>query len=328
MAKIISSSSDWVPNQENVNVKGYRHGEYTFNKDVFQLLPKSKYLFHVSFGINSAAVSETALLDKHKNEINMLVKSVDLPKFKITTKSLHQYNRIKVVQIKHDLPTINIKFHDDNASIINHLWQNYYNYYYADLASASKVGAFDRNATKNKNYIITNYGLDNWSSGYFFNYIKIYQMARQEYMCHKLLNPIITELTSPQLSYSTDDPTEYSMNIAYEAVDYSYGNVKQGEPEGFGYPDHYDTSPSPLTTGSVDETISFFVGSSNNSTISTNTNTTSSSVESITVSGFPGSFSSITSSYTPDIGGMQDIIFPMQTNFEQTVATQRNFNET
>jgi hypothetical protein len=104
----------------------------------------------------------------------VLVKSADLPNYTLSVETLNQYNRKKNIQTSHKYNAINITFHDDNMGLINHLWQNYYSYYYADSIAATDPAAFKRNATKSSDYITTLYGLDNGSTLPFFNSIKIY----------------------------------------------------------------------------------------------------------------------------------------------------------
>jgi hypothetical protein len=226
-------------------LKDYRHAANLFAVDQFRLAPKQKFLFHVAFGINTAAVPNAQLVQRYGQEINMLVKNIELPNFQIQTDTLNQYNRKKVVQYQQQYQEIAVNFHDDNMGLINQLWQAYYSYYYADPKSTTVAGAFSRNATKKSNYIPTSYGYDNNSTAPFFNYIKIYQMARHEYVLYQLVNPMITSWNHNKLDYSATGTHDFSMRLKYEAVAYNVGAVTDGDPEGFGLT-HYDHTPSPL----------------------------------------------------------------------------------
>ena len=175
----------------------------------------------------------------------MLVKSCDLPSFTVTTETLNQYNRKKNVQLTHKYNPVTITFHDDNMGLIDQLWENYYNYYYADPSSAKDAGAYARNATKNFDYIKNAYGLNNGSQLTFFKYIKMYQMARHEYVEYTLHNPLITAWNHNKVAYADNATHEKTMSIAYEAVSFKTGKVTTGTPEGFGL-EHYDRTPSPL----------------------------------------------------------------------------------
>lgn len=244
--KFLSANSD-------VFLRDQQHASKLFADDGFRLAPKFGHLFHVAFNINPAALRNTELSQRHKNEINMLVKSVSLPKFTMAAETVNQYNRKKVVQTQHSFGETAVTFHDDNMGLINMLWQNYYSYYYADSISAKQPGAYNRVATKNANFIQNPYGLDNGSSVPFFNYITIYHMARHEYVAYKLHNPLIKSFDHKNVKYSGTSTThENSMSLLYEAVSYTSGVVNTDNVEGFGL-EHYDVTPSPLV-GSTEST--------------------------------------------------------------------------
>ena len=80
------------------NLGDFAHASRLFVDADMRLAPKVKFLYHVSFFINMAALKDVGFKMKHQNEINMLVKRADLPKFTITTETLNQYNRKKIVQ--------------------------------------------------------------------------------------------------------------------------------------------------------------------------------------------------------------------------------------
>lgn len=229
----------------NITLRDPQHAARVFTDDQFRLAPKHKFLFHVAFGINEGALKFIDLVQRHRNEINVLVKSCDLPSFTLNTETLNQYNRKKVIQSSHKFNPINITFHDDNMGLINQLWQNYYSYYYADPTSANDPGAYKRTATRGSSYINNTFGLDNGSTTPFFNYIKIYQMARHEYVSYTLHNPMITTWNHNKVDYSSSGTHENAMALAYEAVSYGAGEVIAGDPEGFGF-EHYDQTNSSL----------------------------------------------------------------------------------
>lgn len=228
------------------NLGDFQHAARMFVDDSFRLLPKSKFLFHVNFQINLQALKSLNFRYQHQNEIGMLVKSADLPKFTITSDTANQYNRKKVVQTKIDYQPISIKFHDDNLGVTRQLWENYYRYYYADGTSSTVFGSYNRNAMLNSNFIRMPYGLDNDSHVPFFSNITIFQMARKFWNSYTLVNPIITAWNHDSLDYSNSSPAEQTMTLAYEAVYYGNGRVQQNSPPGFGV-DHYDTIPSPIS---------------------------------------------------------------------------------
>ena len=322
-----------LKNTPGTILRDYQHAADLFNVDQFRLAPKHNFLFHVAFGINKSALKNPNLINSYGQEINMLVKSCDLPSFTMQTETLNQYNRKKVVQFQQKYTEIGIKFHDDNMGLINQLWQNYYSYYYADPTSANKQGAYARNATQSYNSISSHYGFDNGSTAPFFNYIKIYQMARHEYVMYQLWNPMITSWNYNKVDYSLPGVRELDMKIMYEAVSFSTGNVSAGTPEGFGLT-HYDTTPSPVQ-GTVSTSIPSFAGAGktaslapgilNNAinTVNTYQNTQRSSspmnplgivgiagATALAASVLPGAIRSGVSLVKSAVGGIQDVLFP------------------
>lgn len=309
----------FVPNQflytdSNVTLRDPQHAARMFTDDQFRLAPKHKFLFHVAFRINQAALREINLVQRHRNEINMLVKSCDLPSFTISSETLNQYNRKKVMQTTHKYNPININFHDDNMGVINELWQNYYSYYYADSTSASDPAAYKRNATKNYNYITTPFGLDNGSTNPFFESITIYQMARKEFVSYTLKNPIIGSWNHNKVDYSQGQGHDNTMQLLYEAVEYGRGNVVDGDPEGFGL-EHYDKTPSPLK-GSETASLSNFLSSSNASgnlvdflnQVATQVNTYQNTQEKQSL---PNVIAKATQNTSPKVSGLQGYEFPI-----------------
>jgi hypothetical protein len=319
----------------HVLLRDYQHASRMFASDQFRLAPKFDFQFHVAFNINPAALKTIDLSQRHGTEINMLVKKVGLPKFTISTEQVNQYNRKKQIQMQHKFEDIAITFHDDNMSLINQLWQNYYSYYYADSISSKTSGAYNRNATRNSNFITTAYGLDNGSTAPFFNYITIYQMARHEYVSYKLYNPIIKAFDHKELGYASNQVHEFTMGIAYEAVSYDMGNVSSETVEGFGI-EHYDLTPSPLQgLPQVDNTSPSFVAQQNvtNNAVESLSNTATSinsyqNTQTIPVTGVAGLLSSGT---VQTVGGIQDTTFPQSPNVPNsntTVATKINLGIT
>ena len=242
------------------NLADYQHAARMFVDDSFRLAPKQKFLYHVSFNINDkAAISLPNFNSTVTEELNMLVKSVDLPKYSITTTTKQQYNKKRKLQTRLDYDPITIVFHDDNYGITTAMWQLYYQYYFRDGTYRTKDGSGNVNNTVPMQYSRGSFysddekfnkyrfGLDNDSSYAFFNSIQIYQMARKRYTCYTLVNPLITAWQGDTLAYGNNDTAANQMTIEYETVFISRGPVQAGiAPKGFGGR-HYDRSPSPLS---------------------------------------------------------------------------------
>jgi len=266
----------------------FQHAARLYNSQSMRLAPKGKWMYHVVFNLNPAAVASGKFdIQKHGTAINMLVKSVDLPKFRITVDRPQQYNRKKAVQTKLEYENTNVVFHDDNFGLTTNLWAMYYGYYYGDSKHGASAGsstagalltglgnviagaipgsnglmgavksflgsaasgvpaAYQRNSTKGPTLNTFRYGLDNGSSVPFFSSIQIFQLARHQYQSYTLINPIITGWQHDALSSSTNEGTQNTMTLAYEAVIYGAGAVSRGNPKTFAT-EFYDNQPSPL----------------------------------------------------------------------------------
>jgi hypothetical protein len=309
----------------HILLRDARHASRMFASDQFRLAPKFDFQFHVAFNINPAALKTIDLSQRHRNEINMLVKKIGLPKFTVATEQVNQYNRKKQIQTQHKFEDIAITFHDDNMSLINQLWQNYYSYYYADSTSAKAPGAYNRNATRNSDFITTSYGLDNGSTAPFFNYITVYQMARHEYVSYKLHNPIIKTFDHKEVGYASKELHEFTMGIAYEAVSYEMGTVSSENVEGFGI-EHYDLTPSPLSgLAQVDNLSPSFVSQqnvTNNAPESLkNTATSINTYQNMQDKANVGTSGLLTTGTTQTISGLAGITFPQSPNVANSNTT-------
>jgi hypothetical protein len=312
-----------------ITLRSQQHAARLFVDDQFRLAPKLKFLFHVAFSINPAALKSIDLVQRHGTEIDMLVRKVDLPQYKVTTKQVNQYNRRKVIQTQHLTQEVNINFHDDNMGLINQLWQNYYSYYYADPTSAGSPGAYNRTATRSSDFINTPYGLDNGSTAPFFNYITIYQMARHEYVSYKLINPLITLFNHNKLSYDETTTHDFDMKLQYEAVEYNSGLVSDGI-EGFAQ-EHYDLTPSPLqgvpdATNASPSFVTQQAVTTNALDFLNNLSTTINGYQNTQVTANTGTVGISAPSTTTGLGGLQDIAFPQSSaaNLANTIATKIN----
>jgi len=306
-----------------------QHAARLFVDDQFRLAPKHKFLFHVAFNINPAALSDSSLIQRHRNEINMLVKSCDLPNFSVQSETLNQYNRKKNIQTMMKYNAINITFHDDNMGLVNYLWQNYYSYYYADPLVSTDPSAYNRTATKNGSFIKVPYGLDNGSTLPFFNYITIYQMARHEYVSYTLHTPLITAWNHNKLDSSATGVHDNSVTVAYEAVSYASGDVITGDPEGFGQ-EHYDTGSSSLqgTPLAGSQSPSFVNNNPTNpigiiNTITEQVSTYQNSQQKASPS-TPGIINAAVTPNATTVTGLQGVVFPKSNiaNTDTTVASQ------
>jgi len=228
------------------NMANWRHATRLFVDNNYALSPRTKFLFFVKFDINPEAAGATAWKTRHGEEVGMLVKSADLPKFNFDQVVKNQYNRKKIIYKQINYDPVNITLHDDNTGIVNALWALYYGTYVQDRLLPN--AAWSANHYRPSSQQMTNYryGLDNDVLDPFFNKIHIYTMSRRRYNGYTLINPRIQSWQHGNMAYAEGGTAESQMTLTYEAVQYSSGRVYRGSPNGFGNL-HYDLVPSPLS---------------------------------------------------------------------------------
>ena len=80
----------------------YAHAAKTFLTNGYEFAPRSKFLFHVYFTINTAYVPLLASAFNNQDiaTIGLMVKNVQLPNYQIDVEVMNQYNRKRLVQKK------------------------------------------------------------------------------------------------------------------------------------------------------------------------------------------------------------------------------------
>jgi hypothetical protein len=241
----------------DASMKDYQHANRLYVQNNYARAPKVNFLYFVNFNINQGVIIDPVWEQKRKNDVGLLVKRVDLPKFTIGTETLNQYNKKTIVQSKITYGNVAVEFHDDNSDITTDLWKNYYQYYYMDSVYGeikNKENYVEYSNTKyaDKAYA---YGLDNFQKIPFFESIDIFLMHKghgvADFTKITLVNPMIVDWTHDSLNQEEAGRTMTNkMTVAYESVIYRKGKIIKGRsPAGFA-PVYYDISPSPLGVGS------------------------------------------------------------------------------
>lgn len=274
-------------------LRDYTHASKTFTSNAYELKPRFKFLFHVSFTLNYDQIpSLQGAMGRSNKDLSYIVKTVDLPKYSIDTHTLNQYNRKRVVQTKINYDPVTITFHDDGGDVMRNMWYNYYSYYYKDPtqrylapnntngsqgASENETTGFAYNArdiySDERTANVSDWGYigESISDGNtcritdggkppFFRDIRIYGMDQHRFAEYVLINPLITNFTHDQYNYSEGGGTmTNTMTLAYETVKYYTGAVGNQRPdtnvEGFADPAHYDTTLSPISRPGSNSTV-------------------------------------------------------------------------
>lgn len=283
---------DFLKGFTNVNaLRDYTHASKTFTSNQYELKPRFKFLFHVSFTLNTTIPSLNKFVTAGDvSSLSYVVKTVDLPKFKVQTEILNQYNRKRAVQTKIEYQPVNLTFHDDGGDVVRNLWYNYFSYYYKDPSqkylspnntngsagsSQNTPTGFDYNSRDiySDDRTVNDWGYIgesfrdgtssvNSDSGKppFFRDIRIYGMDQHKFAEYVLINPLINSWNHDTYNYSEGGGImQNTMTIDYETVKYYSGAIGSSRPDtnvqGFADPSHYDTTVSSLARPGSTRTV-------------------------------------------------------------------------
>lgn len=233
-------------------MKDFQHASRLYIDDNFKLLPKQKFLFHVVFTIDNT-IPARPFTNNERLELNMLVKSCELPKYDMNLEERLQYNKKVYVGTRIKYNPVNIVFHDDHADTVNAFWKAYYEYNIADSQSVNSTGIVD--ITKDDMYhdknrkVVTQFGMDNAQKRGkpFLKAVQIFVLHKKTFTGFTLVNPIIGSFSHDNLDQTDGQGLmTNTMQLFYETVIYTAGRVDGVSVPGFATL-HYDKEPSPLS---------------------------------------------------------------------------------
>jgi hypothetical protein len=212
------------------NIKDYQHASRIFIDDNYRLAPKYAFLFHVAFDLNT----ELSRLPRDQIlEMGMLVKSVNLPKFTVDTKTLNAYNRPNIVQNKLKYDSVTITFHDDSAEVIRDFWYDYYSYYYRDsdytLPVYQQAHKYNQRQKQDWGYKPARYGSTASALERMIRGIRLYSLHQRRFTEYILVNPTITAFQHGAHQNGQNELLENQMTVSFETVIYGGGWVLPGE---------------------------------------------------------------------------------------------------
>jgi hypothetical protein len=255
--------------------RDYTHASKVFRTNAYELKPRFKFLFHVTFTINTTIPALNAIFSNDDvTNLSYLVKTVSLPTYTFDTATMNQYNRKRLIQTKIKYNPVNITFHDDGGDNVRNMWYNYYAYYYKDAsqkygstpntngsAGGSQnrqdgFGGWDRDIYSD-NRQVNDWGFigESYNDGTsspsgkppFFKDIRIAGFDKNhKYAEYVLINPIISSWQHDTYDYAQGGGLmQNTMTIDYETVKY-YDKAPNKSAVGFANPSHYDTTISPI----------------------------------------------------------------------------------
>jgi hypothetical protein len=233
-------------------MKDFRHASRLYIDDNYKLMPKQKFLFHVVFNTDET-LFYGGFNNNERYELNMLVKSCDLPRYGMNLEEKIQYNKKMYAATRIQYEPVNITFHDDHADTVNAFWKKYYEYHIADSVamnsdlaiSSTKDDYYDAIDKKN----ITKFGMDTpiQKKKPYLKSIEIFVLHKQRFTSMTLVNPVIGSFSHDNLDQADGAGVlSNTMQILYETVIYKSGLINKNNVPGFATI-HYDKEPSPLT---------------------------------------------------------------------------------
>lgn len=212
--------------------KSYAHATNFYAQgSALTKIPKLGFIYFVSFNLAPGVGVQFA--DHVRKDLGFLAKKVDLPKFKIATQTINQYNRKTNIQTKLTYDPISIEFHDDTSEITASLWRLYYDFYYAD--GRQPQGEFSSAFTGDTKFETTNhaYGYSKDSSTTsFFSSIDVYILNQGRFSQYSISNPIISSWDHDSLEQANGTKTlQNKMSLTYDSVVYSQGYIRESQDE-------------------------------------------------------------------------------------------------
>ena len=233
-------------------MKDYQHASRLYIDDNYKLMPKQKFLFHVVFKTDETLFQQ-GFNQGERYELNMLVKSADLPKYDMSMEEKVQYNKKMYTATRIAYEPVNITFHDDHADTVNAFWKKYFEYNIADpIGMNSDLTISD---TKDdyyqagKNRTTTKFGLDTpkQRNRPYLQGIEIFVLHKKRFTSMTLINPVIGSFSHDNLDQADGTGIlQNTMQILYETVIYKSGIINSSSVPGFATI-NYDNSPSPLS---------------------------------------------------------------------------------
>ena len=125
--------------------KSSRHATFNFNQEAQSLYrnqPRFPFEYYINIRLNRVGTADTYINQFFNNptwtQVQPLVKTIEMPSFKIETTPLNQYNRKRLSQTKIGFEPVKVVFHDVADGKTLKFWEMYYRYYFGDSTEPDK----------------------------------------------------------------------------------------------------------------------------------------------------------------------------------------------
>lgn len=251
-----------INNSTAFALRDQHHAAKTFTSSAgYPLAPYHGFLFHVFLEFNSVASANR--YDETKT-VSVLIKAADLPKFKMQTETLNQYNRKRLVHTKIEYDPIRLVLRDDVANHVRNIWIDYHSYNTNDPNIGPLI--YSTGGVYNERMGLS-FGLDASAAAVneishipLLRSVQIFSMGNHQYSRMQLINPVIVSADFDSHDYSEGGKTmELTLGIEYESVLYSTGDTKEIGSFGENNSEYYDTGSSNLAPANLDRPDSTLV---------------------------------------------------------------------
>lgn len=210
-----------------------------FNGSSFTTTPKHKFLYYVKFvrgSSSSSASTSSSIISGLSNLVSgnatstdwssgcgFLAKRVSRPNVEFDTEVLNQYNKKRIIQTSHKIGSMSVEFHDTVDNQIMNMFQEYYQYYYADPQNTSTTAWINDITSGTFQTGVNDWGFslnsNTATNTYFFDRIELYQVFAGQYSQINFANPKITRFIPDELSFEAGGETcSIEMELEFEGM--------------------------------------------------------------------------------------------------------------
>jgi hypothetical protein len=140
--------------------KTSRHATYNFNLEapsLYRNFPRLPFEYYINISLNNVGTAASYIQSYFNaaqwQQIAPIVKTVEMPSFKIQTDTINEYNRKRISQTKIINEPVKVVFHDVCDGKTLKFWEMYYRYYFLDGNEPGKNEAA-QNPPNNKKYSV------------------------------------------------------------------------------------------------------------------------------------------------------------------------------
>jgi len=143
--------------------KSSHNATYNFNQEsnaMYRNMPRVPFEYYINLRLNNVGTAATYIKNYFNTasyaQIAPLVKTVEMPSFKIETTPLNQYNRKRLSQTKVTFEPVKVVFHDVADGKTLKFWEMYYRYYFGD-GTEPGMNSPKQDQSKNNTYSLESF---------------------------------------------------------------------------------------------------------------------------------------------------------------------------